>query len=337
MRDKDQFRRRFLLLRHIPLCAHGKRSVVELHDLLQQEQLDVTKRTIQRDLAWLARDFPIRGDEQSPQGWCWANRTWMGIPMMDVPTALSMKMVATLLPTILPASLLEDLSVYQIQADERLSKLKPLGQWHKRVAVLQESLQLPINLNHVVHRAVLRSLELACRLQITYQSPHKDHPRVHLLDPWGIILRDGMLYLVGYSEKVETPLIFAVHRIHEATLVEQSARAIPEGFDLVAFGQTQLTFASPGTTIELVLQVHRSMAFILEERPLSIDQKKEKVGTIWVTFSATVTDSQQLRWWILSHADNMRVLEPKALRREIIVRLKNMLTIYGSMPELVKA
>ncbi|WP_157705952.1 WYL domain-containing protein [Shewanella bicestrii] len=42
-----------------------------------------------------------------------------------------------------------------------------------------------------------------------------------------------------------------------------------------------------------------------------------KIDDEWCLLTATVIDSWQLRWWIMSHAVSVEVLEPTALRENM--------------------
>ena len=46
--------------------------------------------------------------------------------------------------------------------------------------------------------------------------------------------------------------------------------------------------------------------------------------------TATVPDSQQLRWWLLGQGAGIEVLEPVALRRELQERIKQTTARYES-------
>jgi len=64
------------------------------------------------------------------------------------------------------------------------------------------------------------------------------------------------------------------------------------------------------------------LALHLEEAPLSDDQAVKGGTADTKLISATVQDSKQLRWWILSQGEQLEVLAPKSLRSEITRTLK---------------
>ena len=67
----------------------------------------------------------------------------------------------------------------------------------------------------------------------------------------------------------------------------------------------------------------------MTETPLTMDQQLEPVGEE-LRLTATITDSWQLRWWILAQGAGITVLEPNTLRQEIAQTLKRTLKGYRS-------
>ena len=103
----------------------------------------------------------------------------------------------------------------------------------------------------------------------------------------------------------------------------------PEGFsldDYIARGGLQF---GDGATLRLEARVAPWLAEILAETPLADDQQLVPSGEDF-RLTATVADSWQLRWWILSQGAGMTVLEPDTLRQEIAQTLKRALKGYRS-------
>jgi predicted DNA-binding transcriptional regulator YafY len=67
--------------------------------------------------------------------------------------------------------------------------------------------------------------------------------------------------------------------------------------------------------------VNEGLCQLLRERPLSDDMElaPEEGGA---TLTATVQNSWELLWWLLSHAGSIQVQEPPSLRENYIRRLK---------------
>ena len=120
--------------------------------------------------------------------------------------------------------------------------------------------------------------------------------------------------------------LYAVHRMTAARCLD-THRYRPEGFsldDYIARGGLQF---GDGATLRLEARVAPWLAEILTETPLADDQQLVPEGEDF-RLTATVADSWQLRWWILSQGAGMTVLEPDTLRREITQTLKRTLKGY---------
>jgi predicted DNA-binding transcriptional regulator YafY len=65
----------------------------------------------------------------------------------------------------------------------------------------------------------------------------------------------------------------------------------------------------------------------LEETKLSANQKIKTDGD-WFRIEATVQDTWQLRWWLLSKAVDLTILEPTELRSIILEDLEAAIEAY---------
>jgi len=83
-----------------------------------------------------------------------------------------------------------------------------------------------------------------------------------------------------------------------------------------------------GKIITLKAEISETLARLLEETPLSADQKIVS-GKGRHRLSATVFDSWQLRFWILSQGADVVVRQPAGLRKEIVGRIEEMRAAYG--------
>jgi len=90
----------------------------------------------------------------------------------------------------------------------------------------------------------------------------------------------------------------------------------PAGFDIDTYiKRGNLQFGN-GKALRLKASIDDDLAAHLIETPLSEDmQIKERDEDCLLT--ATVPDSWQLRWWLLSWGASVEVLGPKGLRNEL--------------------
>ena len=87
-----------------------------------------------------------------------------------------------------------------------------------------------------------------------------------------------------------------------------------------------MEFGSPGL-VELEAWVSEDLAAVLQETPISAQQEliPVKGGCL---LSAKVQNSWQLTWWVLSQAENIRVMQPVILKTAISEHLRKTIELY---------
>ena len=80
--------------------------------------------------------------------------------------------------------------------------------------------------------------------------------------------------------------------------------------------------------IRLVLRCDAVLGALLRETALGPDQSLRTLADDRIEVRVSVTDSWELRWWILGHAAQVEVMAPAALRREIAESLRTACARY---------
>jgi predicted DNA-binding transcriptional regulator YafY len=78
----------------------------------------------------------------------------------------------------------------------------------------------------------------------------------------------------------------------------------------------------------VVLRFDREAGEHLWDTPLSVDQQIIGLPDGRMEVRATVTDSLQLRWWLLGFADGVEVVEPARLRDQLATKLRQAAARY---------
>jgi predicted DNA-binding transcriptional regulator YafY len=246
---------------------------------------------------------------------------------MDVETALVYQLLERFLEPLLPRVLWARLLPQFARAREQLQTHSSAGlaQWNHRVAVdpgTQPLMQPPLDGKTLgaVNSALLESRQLA----FDYRRAGADRtapPKHHVVAPYGLVLRGQTLYLIArptLGRQSSDPLAFALHRMTEAKVT--AARAIvPPTFnlerDVAAAGAIGIQQGAP---IRLELRVTPWWAEFLSESRLSDDQVIAQIrGSDDRRVTATVANTEQLCWWLLSLGREVEVLKPAKLRRKM--------------------
>ena len=329
--NQDTLLRQWIILGNIPQFPR-KITVTELLRRVEAEGFDVTKRTIERNLQTLSLIFPLYSDVRSrPYGWSWQpDARTFSLPAMSPSQALVLSLARDHLTNLLPRSMMATLSPYFTYADNVLLSgegVKNMANWRDKAAIVPSSQPLispeySEELLETVHSALFSEK----KLEIDYFSRSQNTVVKSIIHPLGLVQRGAVIYLVATYYSYRDIRILALHRIQSAKQLE-SASSKPKGFCLHDYiTQGAFGFASGGK-IRLHVRFTSEAAMHLRETPLSPDQQMiDEEGHVRI--EATVSDTSQLRWWLLAFGDQAEVIEPIALREEFIKTAESMHKIY---------
>jgi predicted DNA-binding transcriptional regulator YafY len=175
---------------------------------------------------------------------------------------------------------------------------------------------IPPVVKPAVHETVCRALVSARQLEIRYDSRSTRRSSSMIVHPLGLVVADGIGYLVATIDAYTDVRQLAMHRIQAAEQLDLAARR-PPGFSLKAHldeGGMELRHSS--ALLALRFRIRAPWATHLEESKLSRDQRVEPGSDGWAVITATVADTMQIRWWLRGYGADLEVMEPASLREE---------------------
>ncbi|MCI4410815.1 MAG: WYL domain-containing protein [Thiotrichales bacterium] len=311
-------------------------TVADLTQSLADLGFPVTSRTVQRDLNDIALVMPLEcNDKSKPFGWKWSRDAKAHLPMMSLQEALTLHLVNKHLAQILPPNMLTGLSPMFKQAEQTINSLGSENQvTHWLHSVVVESPSQPMLAPTVlpdVQRSVYQAIFEQKQLKVCYQSVVNDQAKEMILHPLGLIQRGKVSYLGATVNDYEDIRLFAMHRFSEAQVKElddAKPRNLISWQDYLASGAGGFN-ATANNQIKLTAWVEDGLAALLEETPLCEDQQLEAT-TEGMLLTATLFDTWQLQWWILSQGARIVVQEPATLRTSIQSQIEQMRERYHS-------
>lgn len=316
--------RQWQVLRLLPTKQPGITSR-ELVDRLEREGFNVTKRTVERDLAELSTIFGIAcNDKGIPYGWHWMKGEYADLPGLTVSDAVSLRLVEDLLRPLLPSAMLESLETRFGQAKAKLAALSadnPNAKWVDKVMYVSPALRLePPKIESAVLDKLHEALLAEDQIEVIYQKPsgEKQELRLH---PLGLIQRGQVTYLVATAFNYLDIRLYAVHRIR---IVEKLALKTNTSadFTLKKYSASGALEFGEGNKVLLKARVSTGLGDVLKETPLNGTQQLVLANDGY-GLEAEICDSWQLRWWILSQGADILILEPESLRSHIEHQLRN--------------
>ena len=319
-KSHETLMRQWLLLNRMP--RRGRKGTRYFQEALQEMGLDVSLRTIQRDLKELSRHFPLQSDEERISGWKWSeDAASFDIPGMDPHVAVAFKMVDLHLKNMLPESCLNFLRPYSKRAGEILSKLEDGGvaRWPHKIGRISRHLTLePPEIGNSVLGAVYDSLLLERQLEIAYHNRADTETEKGIIHPLGLVFVDNVAYLVCTFWDYQDIRQIALHRIHSAKLLDDPSQ-IPDDFKLKTYiAAGNFDFPQSERTIQLKCLFDPYVAKHLAESPVNNTQELVSQEDGRVQLTVEVEDTAQLRWWLLGFGAQVEVVAPESLHNEIL-------------------
>jgi len=329
---QETARRRLKILELLPE-RRNRTSTRQLLNALKNTTLEykVDIRTIQRDLIELSRDYGIICvREGTTKYWYWSEKSpLLEIPAMSGASALAIRFAEEYLSNIMPPATIKALNPYFNRAREVLQDSK-LDLWTKKVKIIRRGPELiPPKINQEVHDTVYQALLEGKMIKALYQARGKDKPIEYILNPQGLVMREGVIYLIASLGKYENVLQFPLQRMKKAELLNEPARQL-EGFNLEKYIKEDKEFSYPVSDkkIKLKLLLNTHVATHLSECRLSEDQTLTPRRDGRTLMEATVADTDDLRWWLLGFGEGVEVLSPRSLRMEFREIIENQLKFY---------
>ena len=303
--------RQWMILELLP-APPASTTVAEIWAQLQKQSLHCTRRTVERDLEALSVRSPIIADERKkPYRWSWSpGSTIRLMPGLTPSQAIALSLAKRHLDQMLPPPFSESLAGLYRAAD---NCIRSIG-WHRwteatAFAVTNQVLRSATYPPEVV-ASIQRAIAEDRQLRIYYRKKWEDQALLRSVNPLGVLFGSPVSYLVATDEDDDLPKQFALHRIIEAD-PKDLPRRVPEGFVFAEFASSSASRWLHRREIKLVLWVDPPAAEHLKETPLSDDQTWVRLSTPDVVeVTATVDDTEQLRWWIQSFGGQMEVRQP---------------------------
>jgi len=321
--------RQWSVLREI---ERSRAAGVTIDDLASQ--CGVTTRTIRRDLQALEEaGFPIYDDRSRDDG----RTRWIinGQAFKGLSAGLTLSELCALY---FSRSLVESLSgtPFRDDVDRAFEKLTAALTPH-----MQRFLdQLPRVLSATSQPQAIANASLRTRIEaraleatlhqrqaeITYYSKSSDRTKAYLVHPYRLAYAQGALYLLAYVPEYAEVRTFAVDRISELSLREDSFTPIEELPD-EAFPHSLGVHSGPPERVEIEFQP--AAAEYVRTRTWHASQQLRETDNGGVAMTLDVCLDRALESWILSFGPFARVVSPERLMRTIADQFQEARAQYG--------
>ncbi len=293
----------------------------------------VTTRTIRRDLQALEEaGFPIYDDRARDDGktrWVLNGQTFKGLS-----TGLTL---AELCALYFSRSLAESLAGTPFKTDVESAFEKLTAALTPHMQRFLDQLPRVLSAKPQPHaptsaartRIDARALEATLHQRqatLTYHSRSSGRTKDYLVHPYRLAYAQGALYLLAYVPEYHEVRTFAVERIEDITLLEQTFTPIEE-LPEEAFPHSLGVHSGPPERIELEFQP--AVAAYVRARTWHPSQRVRDIDSGGIAMTLDVCRDHALQSWILSFGPFARVLAPAALARDIAAQFEEARAQYS--------
>lgn len=323
--------RQWEILRLLPAWPQSI-TTAALKKALQRSDIDVTQRTIQRDLDDMSGRFPIACEKDGRTfRWSWKeNAAIETLPRLSVSQCLALILARQHLGDLMPKFMLDELEPL-IHAAERQLENTPWKRWARLTAVAPQGFQLcPPKIDPKVLGDVQHALAHRLRLTADYKSIGSEAAKTRTIHPLGLLTRGPVHYLISLlPEYADQPRQLALHRMQATTVGTEACREL-YGFSMNHY-RRHLAI-NPRGKIRVRLHFRGTSADHLLGTPISKYQTWRPIpGEKKVEVCGTVEDDREFWRWLLSFGSEVEVMEPEHLRAEMAEEVRKMAVAYGTL------
>jgi predicted DNA-binding transcriptional regulator YafY len=157
-------------------------------------------------------------------------------------------------------------------------------------------------------------------------APRRAVVRPYLIEP---SLQTHALYLIGWDETREALRTFKVERIRDVSLLPRTFEP-PEPGTVESALRRAWDIIADQPPIEIVLRFAPSVAARVRETTWHPSQAVESEQDGSLLWRATVSGTIEIRLWVLSWGDDVEVVEPAALREDVVATARRTLARYDA-------
>jgi len=276
------------------------------------EYFEISEKRIYDDLNELnAANIPI---VYNGKGYSFLSRTSLPPVNFTLDEALALIMCSTLIQG-------HNDDVYSVLvrgASNKLIGLLPEDSQKKLVALegkVKVGSQGSPELNHALKKSNTAISE-SRRLSFDYFSYSSDKTSNRVVDPYGVIFRGNSWYLIAYCHTRNEIRTFRINRLSKIKITPDFF-VYPDDFSVEKYIEKSWSvFQGEETEVEILFS--KKLAPLISEHSWHPDQSIEKHKDGSITFRARVKGTFEIKRWILSWGNGVRVIKPDSLRKEII-------------------
>ena len=302
-------------------------TVLEIVDKLKRWDIDVSKRTVSRDIDELSLSYGITEDEVEGKTYFKADRYNLSNVDLSVTDMISLAFIKELLSPYKDTDIGENaISI----VDKITGSMANINKLHLEeikqvVQIVDVKKDKNSDVNKDIEKSIRNAIDKNVKIDMTYKSFNKNEITSRLVRPYAIVFNDGYMCVEGYCELRKDIRSFRVSRISNVELTTENFK-IPEDY-LTNRRDNQFIHLSSSEKEKVVIKfVGEKARYVKEYDSYLADSITDSEDGIIFTTQTAIND--ELIKWILGYGKSAIVMEPEQLVHRLEKEIKNMINNY---------
>ncbi len=302
-------------------------SVNELVDKLRKWDIEISKRTISRDIDELSASYSIFEEERNGKTYFYADRYNLKNVDLTISDMLSLSFIKELLAPYKNTGIGEDgLNII----DKILSNTAHINKMHLQemkniIQIVDVKNNKNIDVNVEIEQVIKTAIDKQQKLDITYRSFSNDEETNRIIRPFSIIFNDGYMCVEGFCELRKEIRSFRISRIAKASILEKTFEVPKEYFNTRR--DNQFIHLSGVNKEKIIIEFYDKAARFVKEYDSQIADSITEIDN-GILFEKETAITDELTKWILGYGCGAKVIEPPELVELVSDEIKNMSNIY---------
>jgi len=306
-------------------------TLQEINNNMKKLGIDVSKKTIQRDIDDISRHFYVYEEKNDAGEICFkADKYNIKNITFTIPELISIYFLKEILK---PYSVLDVGKTAQDLLENVLRNVPPVNQSYidslsDLIKVNQSEAVLEKCINESYLQAIREAIEKNRRLKIEYFSFNNNEMTTRKIDPYYLEIREGCYHLICYCHLREEIRDFRVSRMKSVEILNETFKRPENFYEEYNKNRFEKLIGDEEITLKIIFEGYA--ARYIKEYEANKADSITSLGEDRILFEKKTTYSPDILQWVLRFGADAEVLEPAALRFEITWEVERMLQKYNS-------
>lgn len=304
-------------------------TIQEIHQSIQNLGIDVSKKTVERDIDDLSRLFYVYEEEVNGETRYRAEK-------------LKIKDIAFTIPELVSLYFLQQVIKHYQTLDvgktagaliqRVLEQVPPINQSYldfisELFVVNPAEVVLEKHVDENYLQMAREAIEKKHRLKLEYHSFNSDELTSRVVDPYIMEIREGCYHLIGFCHLRNEVRDFRISRIKKLEMLDETF-VRPENF-YEQYSKDRFEKMTGDEKIDLKIIFEDQAAKYVKEYESSKADKITDLDDNRILFEKKTTYTPDILQWVLRFGADAEVIEPEGFRFEVMWEAKRMAQKYG--------